>query len=228
MLEPLAPDALEFTWALPGETTWLGFSPFAQALVLALVIKATPGPVFTETLRRGVIGGFGPAFAVQFGSLLGTALWVVSVGLVGGLLAQGRFLQILLGLTGTGLLAIFGWQSVQRARHRTVATSRDAGKGALACGAALSVCNPWAVAAGAVGLLADSNGAGSWLPAGMSATFAGFFTGALLWCFGAPACIALLRWRLTPGIFLIVDAVCGCLLLCAAGMRGWKTVLLFA
>lgn len=223
MLEPLPSDAAVFTW------TWLGFSPFAQALFLAILIKATPGPVFAETLRRGIIGGFRPAFAVQFGSLLGTALWVVSAGLLGGFITQGRFLQIALGLIATALLATFGWQSVQRARHRIVATSRSAEKGAFLCGTALSACNPWVMAAGvAIGLLADSKGAGSSLHLDMVAPAAGYLAGALLWCFVASACIALLRWRLTPRIYLIVDAVCGCLLLCAAGIIGWKTVLLFA
>ena len=55
---------------------------FAYAFGLGLVFNATPGAVFTETLRRGVRGGFGPALAVQIGSLVGDAAWAV-LGLVG-------------------------------------------------------------------------------------------------------------------------------------------------
>lgn len=51
-------------------------------LWLGLVFNAAPGPVFTESLRRGVRGGFRPAFAVQVGSLVGDAAWAV-LGLAG-------------------------------------------------------------------------------------------------------------------------------------------------
>ncbi|PYR24022.1 MAG: chemotaxis protein, partial [Acidobacteria bacterium] len=52
------------------------------AFVLGLVFNATPGPVFAETVRQGVRGGFRSALAVQLGSLVGDALWAV-VGLTG-------------------------------------------------------------------------------------------------------------------------------------------------
>ena len=47
------------------------------AFILGLVFNATPGPVFAETVRQGVRGGFRSALAVQFGSLVGDALWPV-------------------------------------------------------------------------------------------------------------------------------------------------------
>jgi chemosensory pili system protein ChpE/L-lysine exporter family protein LysE/ArgO len=56
--------------------------------VLGLVFNVTPGPVFAETVRQGVRGGFRSALAVQIGSLVGDVTWA-AIGLVGiGLLLQ--------------------------------------------------------------------------------------------------------------------------------------------
>src|SRR4029450_2276374 len=56
--------------------------------VLGLVFNVTPGPVFAETVRQGVPGGFRSALAVQIGSLVGDLTWA-AIGLVGiGLLLQ--------------------------------------------------------------------------------------------------------------------------------------------
>jgi hypothetical protein len=91
-------------------------------------------------------------------------------------------------------------------------------------GAALSLRNQWAAGA-AVGLLADE--AVSSLSVDMIATVAGYVAGALLCSFTAAACVTLLRGYLTQRVSLFVDAVCGCVLFCVAGMTGWKTLLLF-
>ena len=55
---------------------------FTAAFLLGLVFNAAPGPVFAETVRRSLRGGFRPALAVQIGSLVGDALWAV-LGLAG-------------------------------------------------------------------------------------------------------------------------------------------------
>ncbi len=49
--------------------------------------------MFSETLRRGLTGGFRPALLVQLGSLIGDAVWA------------------LLGLTGLALL--LGYEQVR-------------------------------------------------------------------------------------------------------------------
>jgi len=61
---------------------------FAAAFLLGLVFNAAPGPVFAETVRRSLRGGFRPALAVQIGSLVFYALLAL-LGLAGvGLLLQ--------------------------------------------------------------------------------------------------------------------------------------------
>ena len=55
---------------------------FIQAFILGLLFNAAPCVVFTETIKRGINGGFFPALYVQIGSLAGDALWAI-LGLLG-------------------------------------------------------------------------------------------------------------------------------------------------
>ena len=57
-------------------------SIFVYALVFGFVFCLSPGAVLAETLRRGLLHGFTPALLVQFGSLVGDAVWAV-IGLTG-------------------------------------------------------------------------------------------------------------------------------------------------
>lgn len=197
-----------------------GLSQFSQAFLLGVVIKATPGPIFAESLRRGIVGGFRPALAVQLGSLLGTAFWAVSAGVADDLLFRTPFLQELLALAAAALLARLGWQSVRRVRRGTTAVSRAGGKGAWLGGAALSLCNPWAVASSAVISVAAQGNDGRQAP--MSVTIVGYLAGTLLWCFIVAAAIGLLRTRLTPQFSMVIDAICGSVMLAVAGKIAWK------
>ncbi|PRW92372.1 chemotaxis protein, partial [Pseudomonas fragi] len=52
-------------------------SIFVYALVFGFVFCLSPGAVLAETLRRGLLHGFTPALLVQFGSLVGDAVWAV-------------------------------------------------------------------------------------------------------------------------------------------------------
>lgn len=199
-----------------------GVSQFSQAFLLGVVIKATPGPIFAESLRRGIVGGFRPALAVQLGSLLGTAFWLVSADVADDLLFRTPFLQELLALAAAALLAGLGWQSVRRVRRGTPAASRTGGQGAWLGGAALSLCNPWAVVSSAVISVTARGNGGQQAP--VSLTIAGYLAGTLLWCFIAAAAIGLLRTRLTPRFSVVIDAICGGVMLAVAGEIAWKTL----
>ena len=83
----------------------------AAAFGLGLVFNAAPGPVFAETVRRGVGGGFRPALAVQIGSLTGDAVWAV-LGLAGvGLLLQLHAVRYPVGIAGAIYLIWLAWES---------------------------------------------------------------------------------------------------------------------
>ncbi|HBV00336.1 LysE family transporter, partial [Thalassospira lucentensis] len=55
---------------------------FVSAFALGFLFNAAPGAIFAESLRRGMVGGFAQAFAVQVGSLIGDLIWAV-LGLLG-------------------------------------------------------------------------------------------------------------------------------------------------
>ena len=50
---------------------------FFSAMALGFLFNATPGAIFTESLRRGLQGGFSSALYVQFGSLVGDLTWAL-------------------------------------------------------------------------------------------------------------------------------------------------------
>jgi chemosensory pili system protein ChpE len=199
------------------------FDVFALAFGLGLVFNAAPGAVFTESLRRGVRGGFRPAFGVQVGSLVGDATWAV-LGLAGlGALFAVPVLRVPLTVAGCLLLAWLGWCGVRDGLRPTpgpdvqgpdmppVTPTR---RSALGTGVTMSLSNPlnvvyWSGAAGAVsGALGDHATTTS-----LVVFFAGFMASSLLWCFVCAGAIALLRRVLPPLAVRIVDVACGLALL---------------
>ena len=197
------------------------FDVFALAFGLGLVFNAAPGAVFTESLRRGVRGGFRPAFGVQVGSLVGDATWAV-LGLAGlGALFTMPALRVPLTVAGCLLLAWLGACGVRDGLRRTAGpdlTPVDSfGRGALGTGVSMSLSNPlnvvyWSGAAGAVsGALGDDATTTS-----LVVFFVGFMASSLLWCFVCAGAIALLRRVLPPLAVRIVDVACGLALLAFA------------
>ncbi|MFB4270364.1 LysE family transporter [Nonomuraea sp. GTA35] len=195
---------------------------FTLALWIGLVFNAAPGAVFSESLRRGVRGGFGPAFAVQAGSLAGDAVWAV-LGLAGvGALFAVPVLRVPLTVAGCLLLAWLGVSGLrdaafprpEPASSRGAVTGERSRRGAVAVGAAMSLGNPWNVvywsgAAGAVGaVLGEDAGAGS-----LAVFFAGFMTSSLAWCFVSAGLIAVLRRALPPAAVRVLEAACGAALI---------------
>jgi chemosensory pili system protein ChpE/L-lysine exporter family protein LysE/ArgO len=159
-------------------------SSFATAFGLGLVFNAAPGPVFAETVRRGVRGGFRPALAVQVGSLTGDAAWAL-LGLAGvGLLLQLHSIRIPIGVAGALYLIWLAWESWQAGTHEfTAMTTREGeSRSALRSGIFLSVTNPqnvgyWAAlgsALGAVGVQEPGM-------VGYSVFFSGFMLSSVVW-----------------------------------------------
>jgi chemosensory pili system protein ChpE/L-lysine exporter family protein LysE/ArgO len=159
-------------------------SIFATAFGLGLVFNAAPGPVFAETVRRGVRGGFRPALAVQVGSLTGDAAWAL-LGLAGvGLLLQLQWIRVPIGIAGAIYLLWLAWDSWRAGTHEftTRTTREDASCSALRSGILLSLTNPqnvgyWAAlgsALGAVGVHEPGLVSYGWF-------FAGFMLSSVVW-----------------------------------------------
>jgi hypothetical protein len=126
----------------------------ATAFGLGLLFNAAPGPVFAATVQVGVRGGFKPALAVQFGSIVGDGVWAV-LGLVGvGLLLELTSLRLAIGIAGVGYLLWLAWQSWRASRQEFAlegppATTSETRR-AWRAGVTLSLTNPQNVAYWAV------------------------------------------------------------------------------
>lgn len=158
---------------------------FLSAILLGFIFNAAPGPVFAETLRRGLQGGYRSALAVQIGSLVGDASWAL-LGLLGiGLLLQLDFLRVPLGLAGAVYLLYLAWDSWQSASQIISLQSVETVTGSAAgSGALLSLSNPqniafWAAIGSALGSLGIERPS----PADYAIYFSGFMLASLLWSF---------------------------------------------
>lgn len=188
---------------------------FLSAFGLGLIFNASPGAVFAETVRRGMAGGYFPAFYVQIGSLAGDATWAI-LGLAGaGILLQLPAAQVPLSLLGAIYLAWLGFRScfsrpgmeqgqAPSTRSRTVDT------GALASGASLSLTNPanifyWAALGGVLGAL----GVEEPTPLHYLVFFAGFMASSLLWCFACAGMVHVLHRSMSSTMTMITNVVCG-------------------
>jgi chemosensory pili system protein ChpE len=160
---------------------------FVTAFALGFLLNAAPGPVFAETVRQGVRGGFRLALAVQVGSLVGDALWAL-LGLASiGLLLQLDALRLPIGLAGVVYLLWLAWDAWRSARHEFTVSDvpgavrrQEAGRAGLL----LSLTNPqhlayWAAVGSALGTL----GLARPTPSHYAVFFAGFMASSVVWAF---------------------------------------------
>lgn len=196
---------------------------FLYAFMLGLVFNAAPGAILAESLRRGLKGGFAPAFAVQIGSLVGDGLWVI-LGLAGtAALMSISYISIPLMLSGALLLGYLAWQSFRDSRmpmpdlHQHSATHQR--RGAMATGVALSVSNPlnityWASLGGTIAAVISATPTFSHY----MVFIAGFMLSSVLWCFIVSGLIAYTRAKLNPFLWRLLHLGCGLGLMLLAGL----------
>jgi len=193
---------------------------FFAAMLFGLAFCASPGAVFSETLRRGLLGGFRPALLVQLGSLIGDALWaLIGLSSLALLLAQ-ESVRLPLTLASAAYLAWLGLQGLRDAWRPPVAT-QDArqGRNAFGAGALLSLSNPKNIVFwGALGSALAGMVEGTPSPAQLAVFFAGFMLASLLWCFVCAALVDVLRRHTSPFWHRLSYAACGLLLLALAGL----------
>ncbi len=184
---------------------------FVSAFLLGLLFNAAPGAIFTESLRRGIKGGYSPALAVQIGSLIGDFVWAV-LGLIGAAaLFSLPYVELPLALTGAVLLFWLAWQSLRDAFAPVPEFDPSAGKAgsAFTVGAALSLSNPlnityWTALGGTITALGVAE-------PGRTAFFVfllGFMLSSVLWCFFCAGLIAISRRYLGPVLWVAINASC--------------------
>lgn len=193
---------------------------FLAAMLFGLAFCASPGAVFSETLRHGLTGGFRPALLVQLGSLIGDAVWAL-IGLTSLvlLLAQDS-VRVPLTIACALYLAWLGVQGLRDAWRPPVQEEDDQqGRNAFGAGALLSLSNPknivfWGALGSALAGIVE--GAPSHME--MAVFFAGFMFASLLWCFICAALVDWLRRNTSVLWHRISYAGCGLLLLALAGL----------
>ena len=159
---------------------------FIQAFILGLLFNAAPGVVFTETIRRGISGGFFPALYVQIGSLAGDALWAI-LGLLGiGILLNIDILKYPLSIIGIIYLIYLAYDSFisSNIKYEKIVVSKSIKNNALKSGIFLSITNPqniayWAALGSSFGALGIAEPQTSHY----FIFFFGFISSSILWCF---------------------------------------------
>ena len=202
-------------------------SLFISSFILAIAFCAPPGVVTAETVRRGAARGFIPALFVQFGSLVGDTTWAI-IALTGlAFLVQNNIAKIILSVIGILLMLKLAWDAIKDARYNkeldtSISTST---RGDFSTGAFLSLGNPMNIVFWTgLGTTVFASLSGKPAPVHFAIFFAGFLSGAVLWCFIMAALIAWGRKFLAGTFFRWVNLTCGIALGFFAVQLGWNLV----
>ena len=200
---------------------------FISSFVLAIAFCAPPGVITAETIRRGAARGFVPALFVQFGSLVGDTTWAI-IALTGlAFLVQNNIAKIILSLAGILLMLKLAWDALKDAHHgRELETTSPAStRGDFANGAFLSLGNPMNIVFWTgLGTTVFASISGKPEPVHFAVFFAGFLSGAILWCFLIAGLVAWGKKFITPNFFRAVNLMCGIALGYFALQLGWNLV----
>lgn len=199
-----------------------------SSFVLAIAFAAPPGIITAETIRRGAARGFLPALSVQFGSLIGDTTWA-AIALTGlAFVIQNNVARIILSLIGIVLMVKLAWDAIKDARDgKLPTTDKDiaSSRGDFASGAFLSLGNPMNIVFWTgLGTTVFASIAGGPEPIHFVTFFAGFLSGAVLWCFILAGLIAWGRQWMTVGFFRFLNATCGLVLFYFAFQLGIQTM----
>jgi chemosensory pili system protein ChpE len=200
-------------------------SLFASSFVLAIAFCAPPGVITAETVRRGAAHGFLPALLVQFGSLVGDTTWAI-IALTGlAFMVQNNLARMVLSLAGILLLLKLARDAFRDAGSggETSTASLTSGRGDFANGALLSLGNPlnlvfWT----GLGTTVFAALPGTPRPIDFAVFFAGFLSGAILWCFLMAGLVAWGRRFVTTTFFRAVNLCCGMVLGFFALQLAWN------
>lgn len=201
---------------------------FLSACGLGIAFCALPGAVTTQVLRRGLERGFLSALSLQLGALVGVALWAI-IALVGAaILVHNALVRLILGMVGALFLLWLMLQALRDAYRRKAVEAKAAhARGDFALGAALSLANPGAIAFWlGIGSTMMATGKASSDPKDLVVFFAGFLSGALLWCFSLASLLAWGHRFVTPLFFRLVNLICGLALGFFALKLLWSTLML--
>jgi chemosensory pili system protein ChpE len=187
-------------------------SLFLSSFFLAIAFCAPPGVITAETVRRGAARGFIPALFVQLGSLVGDTTWAI-IALTGlAFVVQNNIGKMILSLIGILLMLKLAWDAIKDARRgkELDITSSNSHRGDFTNGAFLSLGNPMNIVFWTgLGTTVFASISGRPQPFDFAMFFAGFLSGAILWCFVMAGLVAWGRKFVTPTFFRWVNFACG-------------------
>lgn len=169
---------------------------FATAFGLGLAFSAPPGAVTAEVWRRGLSGGFRPAFLFAAGSLVGDAVWAALALTGAAVIVESDIGRTSLARAGAIVLFVLAVKALVAAQRPQPPRARQTlgSRGALAAGALISLGNPWA-AAFWIGVGAGVTSAVGEGRSGLAVFFGGFMLAALLWSLFVAAAVAWIHRR---------------------------------
>ena len=186
---------------------------FFSAMALGFLFNAAPGTIFTESLRRGLKGGFKSALYIQFGSLVGDLIWAV-IGLGGAaILFEIDAIKMPMAIFGGVLLAWLAFNSFVDATKKIPSinlTLKQDDKTELMVGAALSLSNPinityWAGMAGTIATLGVKEPTGQ----AFIVFLGGFMFSSIIWCFLCAGFIGFVRKAINQTGWVLINISCG-------------------
>lgn len=196
-----------------------------SSFLLGIAFSAPPGVITSEAIRRGLTGGFWPAFLVELGSLAGDAAWAVLALTGGAILVQNKVVQVSLGLGGAIFIIYLAVLAFREAfKGKMPIPTGSAGRGAFLHGMLLSLGNPFAtvfwltVGSTAITNLNEHPGAIHYI-----LFFLSFMLGAFIWSFILAGAVSHGRRLLNPLFFRWVNILCGIFLTWFAIRSGWDT-----
>jgi chemosensory pili system protein ChpE len=202
-----------------------------SSFILAISFCAPPGIITAETVRRGSARGFIPALYVQFGSLVGDTTWAL-IALTGlAFLIQNSVAKTILSLIGILLMLKLAWDAFKDARDgKELDTSSPASaRGDFASGAFLSLGNPLNIVFWTgLGTTVFASITGGPHLIHFAIFFAGFLSGAVVWCFVMAGLVAWGRQWMTTSFFRVLNGSCSLTLAYFAIHLGLQTLHILA
>jgi chemosensory pili system protein ChpE len=164
---------------------------------------------------------------VQLGSLVGDTTWAV-IALTGlAFTVQNNLAKIILSLIGILLMFKLAWDAIQDARHGKALETNltHSHRGDFTNGAFLSLGNPMNIVFWTgLGTTVFASISGRPQPVDFAVFFAGFLSGAVLWCFVMAGLVAWGRRFVTTTFFRWVSFACGIALGYFALQLGWNLI----
>jgi chemosensory pili system protein ChpE len=203
----------------------MNLQQLVTAFGLGVAFAAPPGIVTAEIIRRGLVGGFWSAMAVNVGSLIGDAAYAALA--FGGLatMLSSAHARLTLGIASGVVLLVLARSALKaKLPERIGGVSANERRNAFLSGAALSLTNPFAIVFWiGFGGLAVTTGVQNSASA-LSLFLAAFLSGAVMW--GAMVSI-LIAWGqrfVSPRLFRIVSLASAATFVGTAVYTWWRII----